>query len=286
MKLVLYFFILICLPFFLSAQQVDSLLVKKDSLAIVNTSYQTSLQRILKENTQLNSFGKPLAMKVAVRKQHTSDSLFYMLLIVVGLLSFLRFNYTRYFNNLFRVFFNTSLRQSQLTDQLLQAKLPSLFFNIFYLICGGLFVFMIFKYFNWVIDDKPATITILCVAGMAVIYLFKFIALKFTGWVTGYAQVTNMYLFVIFLINKILGILLLPLVIIMAFSISFLVKGAVLIAFLLIAIMFLLRFVRSYSLLLNQLKIGKVHFFIYILGMEIMPFLLIYKGLVILLAKD
>ena len=79
---------------------------------------------------------------------------------------------------------------------------------------------------------------------------------------------------------------LLPLIIIMSFSASFLVKGAVLVAFLLISMMFILRFVRSYGLLINQLKIDKIHFFLYIIGMEVMPFLLIYKGLVILLAKD
>ena len=50
------------------------------------------------------------------------------------------------------------------------------------------------------------------------IYLVKYCALKFTGWVTGLKEITNTYVFVIFLINKIIGIFLVPFIVILAFS--------------------------------------------------------------------
>ncbi|MBC7422190.1 MAG: DUF4271 domain-containing protein, partial [Ferruginibacter sp.] len=119
-----------------------------------------------------------------------------------------------------------------------------------------------------------------------VIYFFKFLSLKFIGWVTGYQQVTNTYIFIIFLINKILGILLLPFIIIMAFSTPVLIKVSALIAILFITLMFLMRFYRSYGLLQHQLKFNRLHFCMYIVGIEILPVLLIYKGLVLLLSKN
>ena len=64
--------------------------------------------------------------------------MFYLIAGIVLLLAFFKYFNSRYFTNLFRVFFNTSLRQSQLTDQLLQAKLPSLLFNLFFILSGGI----------------------------------------------------------------------------------------------------------------------------------------------------
>lgn len=304
LKQVLPFLFFIAFPVLLSAQGADSLLVKKnaDSLLVKKDvdnsvvkrdtfknfipSYQTTFQNFLKENSFLNSKGKPLAMSVYFRKKVSEDGIFYILLVVIAALSFLRFFYLRYFNNLFRVFFNTSLRQSQLTDQLLQARLPSLFFNIVALISGGLFSYFLLRYAGIFIQSNPFTITIVCSLCMGVIYLLKFITLKFTGWVTDYKEVTNTYIFIIFLINKILGILLLPFIVVMAFSIPVLIKVSAISAILLTVLMFLLRFFRSYGLLQNQLKISHTHFIMYIVGIEIVPVLLIYKGLVLLLSKN
>jgi len=264
----------------------DTILVNKDSLRTSLPTHQTTVQKIIKDNKLLNSSGKPFAMVTYPRKQSLQDTLFYVILIVVALLAFFRFFYIRYFNNLFRVFFNTSLRQSQLTDQLLQAKLPSLFFNLIFVVSGGLFIYFLLQYFGWITESSPLTLICICSFGVAAIYLLKFITLKFTGWITGYKEITNTYIFIIFLINKILGILLLPLIIMMAFSIPFLIKVSVLFAILLTALMFLLRFLRSYGLLQHQLKISRPHFFLYIVGIEIVPVLLIYKGLMLLLSKN
>ena len=99
-------------------------------------------------------------------------------------------------------------------------------------------------------------------------------------------EVTNTYIFIIFLINKILGIVLLPFIVVMAFSVPVLIKVSALTAILFTVLMFLLRFFRSYGLLQNQLKISHAHFIMYIVGIEIVPVLLIYKGLVLLLSKN
>lgn len=293
LKQVFYFLLLMAFPVFLAAQQADSVaIIKSDSIAVIKDSgkvveltLQKKIQNTLKENKWLNLTGKPFAMVSNFKERNTQDIVFYTLLSFIAIIGFLRFFYVQYFNNLFRVFFNTSLRQSQLTDQLLQAKLQSLFFNIISFISGGLFIYFLLLYFGWIVKGNFLLWISVCSICLTTIYFLKFITLKFTGWVTGYIEVTNIYIFIIFLINKILGILLIPLIIIMAFSSSFLLKIAILIAILLIALMFLLRIFRSYGLLQHQLKINKIHFFMYITGVEILPVLLIYKGLVLLLSK-
>jgi hypothetical protein len=300
LKQVYFLLMLFSLPVLLFAQP-DSSLNKKDSFArkdsviksaIVKPAvkvnpvakYDSVLQALLSENRFLNINSKPIASTNHLKRKTSQDFLFYLMLSVMFLLAFFRLFYQRYFKNLFRVFFNTSLRQSQLTDQLLQAKLASLFFNLFFTITGGIYVYFLLRYFNWIKPDRMITLMSACVICFALIYLGKFIVLKFTGWLTGYKEVTNTYLFIIFLINKILGVLLVPVIIIMAFSASFLVKWVVTLSLLFIALLLLLRFFRSYGLLQNQLKVSRLHFLLYILGTEVVPLLLIYKGLMILVS--
>ncbi len=244
------------------------------------------LRSFIKENNLLNSTGTPVSLAVEFKKEKNKDALFYLLTGLVLLLSFFRFFFARYFNNLFRVFFNTSLRQSQLTDQLLQAKLPSLLFNLFFILSGGLYIYFILGYYHWVNEQNNWIVISSCISILGFIYFLKFCTLKFTGWITGYKEETNTYVFVFFLINKILGIFLVPFIILMAFSGVAIVKAAVLISLIITGFFLLLRFFRSYKLIQNRLKVSRFHLFLYIIGIELLPLLLIYKVLVILLNKN
>ena len=290
MKQVIFFlFSGVAFPVLLLAQYPDTGSLKKDSSIkqlIVNSSLGPGLtiNEILRENNLLNSSGKPVSLAVELRK--TKSTLFYSLTGFLLLLALLRFFFTRYFTNLLRVFFNTSLRQSQLTDQLLQAKLPSLLFNLFFIISGGLFIYFLLINYHWINNRNRWVMISSCAGILGIIYFLKFCILKFTGWVTGYKEETNTYIFIFFLINKIIGIFLVPFIILMAFADSAIVKVAVMIALIITGLLLMLRFFRSYGILQNQLKVSRFHFFLYILGIEILPLLLIYKGLVLLLNKN
>jgi hypothetical protein len=83
----------------------------------------------------------------------------------------------------------------------------------------------------------------------------------------------------------VLGIFLIPISILLYFSDKNLASFASLASMMGIGILLLLRFFRSYGLLQNQLKISRIHFLMYIMGMEILPLFLIYKGLMIYLSK-
>lgn len=300
-----YFFsccIFFLLPFFLVAQQRDTSVlqkdslkardsvIKKDSAAIKDTLVNQVVKKVILPDRDsaffsssrfFNLTAKPEAAEDQRIKKGPQDFNFALLLGVLFLLSFLRLFYRRYFNNLFRVFFNTSLRQSQLTDQLLQAKQASLLFNIFFVLTGGIYSYLLLRHFNLISPAKMIAVMASCVGVLALIYMGKFIVLKFTGWLTGLSEATDTYLFVIFLINKIIGVLLVPVIIIISFSESTIVKVIISVSLLLIILLVILRFFRSYGLLQNQLKVSRFHFLLYIIGIEVVPLLLIYKSLMI-----
>jgi hypothetical protein len=285
----IFFFIAFFFISLLSFSQItDSSAVNKDSLRILPVqNYNLKISNIIYKNPFLNAKADPVSMKNIEREKPViQDTFFYIICFLLLTLAFFKFNYARYFDNLFRVFFNTSLKQGQLVDQLLQAKLPSLFFNIFFTLTGGLFSYFLLLHYRLLRGDNAVYFIVLSVISIAIIYLTKFITLKFTGWIVHSKDVTDNYIFIIFLINKILGIFLLPIVIIMAFSKPFLVDIVVPGSLIIIFLLLILRFFRSYGILQNRLKFSRFHFLIYIIGIEILPLLLIYKTLMILLSKN
>lgn len=287
---ILFLLCSIIFPVLLLAQVSDTTAANKsiltDSLKRDTVLQKSDTGQILyPTNEFLNTTDKPVQLQVSLRKQKSKEALFYLLAGLVLVLAFLRYFFARYFNNLFRVFFNTSLRQSQITDQLLQAKLPSLLYNLFFVAAGGIYIYSLLNYYQWIKGYNTWLVIGICTGMLGMIYLVKFGTLKFTGWLTGFSDTVNTYLFILFLISKIIGIFLIPFIILMTFSDKAIVDIAVIISLLLIGFLFVMRFLRSYGIIQNKLKISRFHFFIYIIGLELLPLLLIYKGLMVLLSN-
>jgi hypothetical protein len=273
-------FLCLFLPLCISAQGV---VVPAQTLAKAE-SIKPSVNAngyLLDSNFLLNAKGVPQALNIISKKPQNKQPFFYLILSLFLVLGMARTFFSRYFNTLFRVFFNTSLRQNQLTDQLEQAKLPSLIFNLFFVITTGLYSYFLLHYFYSNHQKLDWYILFVCIAVIAICYLVKYLSLKFTGWVTNYQSEADTYIFIIFLLNKVIGIFLLPIITFMAFSTYQIASYAIVISFIFIALLFIIRFVRSYSVLQSKLKINQFHFFLYIIGIEVLPILLIYKAVTV-----
>ncbi len=261
-----------------NSQSTDSVATNTDStspgLKFVPEKTHTKL---LDDNSLLNSKAPPVNHLQIFKKHNNKNGLFYLLFVLALILSIAKTIYPRYFTNMFRVFFNSSLRQSQLTDQLLQDKLPSMIFNIFFVVLVGIYLYILKVYQNDKNDYINWNMLGICIAAFAVIYFIKFLTLKFTGWITGYKDEAGIYIFIVFLINKIVAVCLLPILIVIAFSTLKLVNIFIVISFVLIGTMLFIRFLRSFALLQNRLKVSRFHFFLYIFSVEVLPLFLIYK---------
>jgi hypothetical protein len=289
-KIIFFFCLLAAAPAMVFAQAKDSITVQKDSLQdtvvpVVINKYNAAVRSVLDQNIFLNSDGIPVTIAAKPKATRSNDAVFYLLAGLIFLVGIIKLFFSRYFTNLFRVFFNTSLRQSQLADQLLQAKLPSLFFNAFFIISGGVYTYFLLAQYGLIKGAYNWMLLGACVVTLGIIYVVKFSALKFTGWITGYKESADTYIFIIFMICKIIGIILLPFTVLIAFSDAGIATVSALVSLLIIGFLLLLRFFRSYGLIRNQLKVSKFHFFLYIAGVEIIPLLLIYKAVLFLLSK-
>ena len=259
----------------------DTSRLNVDSLNVVIhpvvKSYRSVVDSLLLAGKFIN-VKEPATYFIAEKKQRAGEeSIFYSLCIVVLILGIFKTFYNAYFNNLFKVFFNTSIRQTQLTDQLVQAKLPSFILNIFFTISVGFYIWLLFKHYQPPRLINNQLLLPFCILGIGALYFVKYCILKFMGWMSGMQQAADNYIFVIFLVNKITGIVLLPFVILLAFSLPFWTNFIVVFSLLLTGLFFLSRYVKIYGILEYRFPLKPFHFMIYVTAVEILPLLIVYK---------
>ena len=182
---------------------------------------------------------------------------------------------------MFRVFFRTTLKQKQVRELLLQSQLPSVLLNFFFVLSAGLYVSFLLEYFQFSISDNFWLQYVYCSAALAFIYIVKFLGLKITGWLFNVSEAAESYTFIVFIICKMLSIVLLPFLILLAFTSGSLYSNSLLLSWIAIGLLMGYRFILSYSATRNEIKLNPFHFILYIIAFEIIPVLLIYKLLML-----
>jgi hypothetical protein len=207
------------------------------------------------------------------------DLLFYLILILIFLFGFVNNVFPQYFSKLFKQFSQSSLRMIQYREQLLQNSLGSLIINICFILS--------FSLMSTLLIFNRHLLTLSFWEGFFYINLFftflyigKYISLQIAGYVFNSKELVNTYVFVVFMINKVLGVLLVPFILVLAFAKPifhpYAIGGAALITVLLI----LYRYLFSLTSVRNKLHISSFHFFLYLCAFEILPLTILYKFIV------
>ena len=231
----------------------------------------------LQQNRYYNFYGKLKVQDIQVHKASSSDGLFYLLVGLCFYFGLIRLFFWKYLNNLFALFFRASMRQPQMREQALQTPLPSLLLNILFILTSGLYACFLVRYYQFARQTEFWILYIYCVLAMFVIYLTKYSVLKICGWVFNITKGADNYIFIVFLVNKILGIAFLPFVILIAFSGPITIDILITISLVMIFILFIYRFIACFGTVRSQIKLNVFHYFLYLCAFEIAPLLLIYK---------
>jgi hypothetical protein len=228
---------------------------------------------------------KAIEMLVLERTPPDTDWIFYFFTGLLFYLALLKLIFPKYFFDLFRVFFNTALRQKQIREQLTQEPLPSLLLNIFFVISGGAFGYFVLVHqgLNRHFDNKWLLLGI-CILSLIIIYVTKFLFLQFMGWILGKREEAEAYTFIVYMVNKIAGMALLPAGMLMALSEAGWARTILFFVWAGLAALFLYRMIRAYQMLYKSLKINFLHLVVFVVSFEIIPILVLYKVLLNLFA--
>jgi hypothetical protein len=99
-----------------------------------NLAFGKPLQeQVLRRHPYFNFAAKPIAFRSDVKQFHGKELMFYLITALLMVFALLKLGFAKYFNDLFRVFFRTTLKQRQIKEQLIQTPLPSLISMLFML---------------------------------------------------------------------------------------------------------------------------------------------------------
>lgn len=220
------------------------------------------------------------------RVANDKDLLFYSLVLLIILFALLRRGFPKYFNDLFRLFFRTTLKERQISEQLMQTPVPSVLLNGFFAISAGFYCTFLLVHFKLNPAGEFWTLFLYCTGGLAAAYFVKFIGLKLSGWIFSLKSAANAYIFIVFIINKMIGILLLPFLFVLAFSTGGVYTVGLTLSWCLIGGLMIYRLFLTYMVVRNQVKVSPFHFFLYFLAFEIAPLLLVYKALLVYFGEN
>ena len=236
---------------------------------------------MIRTNPMLNSKVVYNAVeKVHVFQDKTLD--FYVILVIVLMLGVVRYANPKYFHNLWSTFRSPGHSHAS-KEQLEVAGFSNLFMNVFFAMVSGLYVYYLVR------ANTPAATTasipqgllmLMLMAGVGLIYLAKYITISFGGWAFKLEAVSKSYIFNIFLINKIMAMVLLPFVLLIAFAAPVYAGPALIVSAVLIALLFVSRYIRSWQVFGSFFQFSKFHFFTYLCASEILPLAVLMKLLV------
>jgi hypothetical protein len=215
-------------------------------------------------------------LPVKIRQDnHTQDVLFYWIIGMFFLLGMVRTLYGKFMENFLKVVFNSTLRQSQLVEQLNQSARPSFYLNLLFLFAFSTYLCLLIAYQYLV--PVSLNLFLLCFLFVLVSYLVKSGFIKLLGWISGYVRAAGNYLSILLLMNKATGLVCLIWIFFFAFSPASVKPVLGYASLITLALMVVVRYMRTYGTVHYDLSLSRTQFFLYLLCMELIPILLLYK---------
>ena len=207
------------------------------------------------------------------------DVLFYAIIGLLFLYGFLIQIAPQYIAKLFSQFSQSSLRMMQNREQLLQNSVASFIMNFGFVLSFSLMATLVIFNEHLLPINFWEGFFYMCLFFLG-LYTGKYICLTIAGYVFNTIELVETYIFVVFMINKILGVLLIPFIGILAFAAPILHPFAIWGASALMVLLILYRYLFSLTSVRNKLHISSFHFFLYLCAFEIIPLLILYKLIV------
>ncbi len=204
------------------------------------------------------------------------DALFYLIVGIILIYGFVHNMYPQYFQKLFSQFSQSSMRMIQNREQLLNSSFASLLLNLCFILSFSLMVTLLIHSRHLLPISFWLVYFYICLF-FTCLYVGKYISLELAGLIFSTKELVKTYIFVVFLINKVLGVFLIPFILILAFAKPIYFPWAIAGAAGLSVLLFLYRYLFSLTSVRNKLHISSFHFFLYLCAFEILPILILYK---------
>jgi len=220
---------------------------------------------------------RPDDMIPAVRDSITYDWLLGIFLFLVVLFVWIRVFYSKFFATLANalVSFQLSVKLFQERNVLLQRV--SIVLDFIYIIVTAIFVFEVIEYSGFSKTGMSGIKLFLLLLNILMLYaILRVVVLRMTGSLFRATPLFSEYIHNTFVINKGMGILLFPIVIMAEYLPYELIPVVLILGTTIIAVAFLFKSFRAYQIIIRR-DILLFYLILYLCTLEILPLLLGYK---------
>lgn len=250
----------------------DSLVTDPDSLSAPNT-IPAARDSVVIEKVYPNE-------DIPFIEKHDKDIISVLLILSIAITGILRMTNFKYLREVFSaVIYSQEARKMQKTVNLRNRK-PNIILNALFLFNTSIFVYQLMSFYsiNTILGDNLLLIP--TVMGLILSYgIFKNLLYRFVGYVFEIENQTGEYLFFNALHNKIFGLAILPIIMV----VPYIAKDVLPILFntglALFILLYLLQIFRGISIILKNVA-SLFYLFLYLCALEIIPLIIVYHILV------
>ncbi|HNQ61305.1 MAG TPA: DUF4271 domain-containing protein [Bacteroidia bacterium] len=207
------------------------------------------------------------------------DWFFPVFIFVLSIYTWLRMFYSKYFNQLLQAFLNTNLTNQIVRDENILVQRASILLALNFNMIAALFLYLLSLETGWSLGGIGMGFNryVFFFTIVSAVYTFKFLILKIIGWLFDLDREMATYIFNIFLINNVLGLILVPITALMAYSPS--IEGHFLadISLWIIGIAFFYRLIRGMLSGITVTGFSPIYLFLYLCTLEIAPLLVLIR---------
>jgi hypothetical protein len=238
------------------------------------------------ENLPLN--GPGIFKGHALKTQHpnarplndfVSDWFTLSLIALIGFFTWFRYFYYRIFKQLLSAYFNITATNQIVRDESVLLQRASLVLSTIAYLLAGLYLYQLSVHYNWQITwlQKGLIRFVLLAVAVALAYSSKMVILRIFSSVFNQERPVALYIFNIFLMIMMVGLILLPVNIILAYSPAVVREVTIQISVFIIAAMFIYRLIRAIGIWIGIPGFSFFYLFLYLCAFEIAPLLIIWK---------
>ena len=290
-KLLLFFLLLFSNSYFLNAQGADNPFELKHRLeegdinrqAPVDATNPFDVNRLPtdKEPTLTTPTPDKKTTK-ATKKQRTKlkgadNFVFWLITIMLILMTFMITLYKVIIEKSYRSFINENFLKMVHRDQGRIVSFPYMIFYILFFINLSILIFLIVRHFDLSITSSPLLSYFICLGGVILAFVLKHVLLMVLGSTFPLSKEIRQYSFTIIIFSIILGLILVPFNLLIAFTDPDLARVLIYSALGVIAGIYAFRSIRALIIAGSHISLHTFHFFMYLCTAEIAPAVLLGK---------
>lgn len=206
--------------------------------------------------------------------------LFILIVFQLCLLAYLRKTFPKSLEEMTRALTNLTLAQQLYREQELTMPVSAIFYNINFVFSTGIFLFLLNVHYGWTANETPFVSMLFFLWMVIVLYSLKYGTMKFVALIFPFGNEVNHYNFNFFLAQKVAGIILIPINLLIAYSPASLQSAIIILALIMLAIFIIGVSLKGLEISRNLLQHDAFHYFVYICTLEIAPVCILVKVVV------